>query len=120
MKVWIDQDLCTADGLCEEIAPDVFVMDLEGLTDGTFPPQPAKLGPLATGVPKLVSMLHAPQDLPPNRESADEAGPGTAHGSCARGAESGLGRCGQVASTHEVVISTCSWSKPISAQPTTQ
>ena len=24
MKVWIDQDLCTGDGLCEEIAPDVF------------------------------------------------------------------------------------------------
>lgn len=26
MKVWIDQDLCTGDGLCEEIAPDVFVL----------------------------------------------------------------------------------------------
>lgn len=24
MKVWIDQHLCTGDGLCEEIAPDVF------------------------------------------------------------------------------------------------
>jgi ferredoxin len=24
MKVWIDQDLCTGDGLCEEIAPAVF------------------------------------------------------------------------------------------------
>ncbi len=22
MKVWIDQDLCTGDGLCEEIAPE--------------------------------------------------------------------------------------------------
>ncbi|MSX78283.1 MAG: ferredoxin, partial [Actinobacteria bacterium] len=21
MKVWIDQDLCTGDGLCEEISP---------------------------------------------------------------------------------------------------
>ena len=29
MKVWIDQDLCTGDGLCAEIAPDVFIM-LEG------------------------------------------------------------------------------------------
>lgn len=27
MKVWIDQDLCTGDGLCAEIAPDVFVME---------------------------------------------------------------------------------------------
>ena len=32
MKVWIDQDLFTGDGLCEEIAPDVFV----GLDDGLF------------------------------------------------------------------------------------
>ncbi|MBU1226906.1 MAG: ferredoxin [Actinobacteria bacterium] len=31
MKVWIDQDLCTGDGLCEEIAPDVFVMMDDGL-----------------------------------------------------------------------------------------
>ncbi|KGA12963.1 MAG: hypothetical protein GM46_0150, partial [actinobacterium acAcidi] len=23
MKVWIDQDLCTGDGLCEEISPNV-------------------------------------------------------------------------------------------------
>ncbi len=26
MKVWIDQDLCTGDGICEEIAPAVFTM----------------------------------------------------------------------------------------------
>jgi|TARA_R110000751_G_scaffold38234_2_gene91983 ferredoxin len=32
MKVWIDQDLCTGDGLCEEIAPDVFF----GMDDGLF------------------------------------------------------------------------------------
>ena len=31
MKVWIDQDLCTGDGLCAEIAPDVFVMRDDGL-----------------------------------------------------------------------------------------
>lgn len=31
MKVWIDQDLCTGDALCEEIAPDVFVMLDDGL-----------------------------------------------------------------------------------------
>jgi ferredoxin len=31
MKVWIDQDLCTGDGLCAEIAPDVFVMQNDGL-----------------------------------------------------------------------------------------
>ncbi len=32
MRVWIDQDLCTGDGLCEEIAPDVFF----GADDGLY------------------------------------------------------------------------------------
>lgn len=31
MRVWIDQDLCTGDGLCAEIAPDVFMMHTDGL-----------------------------------------------------------------------------------------
>ena len=31
MRVWIDQDLCTGDGLCAEIAPDVFIMLEDGL-----------------------------------------------------------------------------------------
>jgi len=31
VTVWIDQDLCTGDGLCEEIAPDVFTLLDDGL-----------------------------------------------------------------------------------------
>ncbi|MGH9082074.1 MAG: ferredoxin [Acidimicrobiales bacterium] len=31
MKVWIDQDLCTGDGLCEDICPQVFVLLDDGL-----------------------------------------------------------------------------------------
>ncbi len=31
MKVWIDQDLCTGDGLCEEISPAVFALLDDGL-----------------------------------------------------------------------------------------
>ncbi|MHB8190051.1 MAG: ferredoxin [Ferrimicrobium sp.] len=31
MKVWIDQDLCTGDGLCEEICPPVFTLLDDGL-----------------------------------------------------------------------------------------
>lgn len=31
LMVWIDQDLCTGDGLCEEIAPDVFTLLDDGL-----------------------------------------------------------------------------------------
>lgn len=30
-KVWIDQDLCTGDGLCAEIAPDIFKMGDDNL-----------------------------------------------------------------------------------------
>lgn len=31
MMVWIDQDLCTGDGICEEITPDVFTARDDGL-----------------------------------------------------------------------------------------
>jgi hypothetical protein len=32
MKVWIEQDLCTGDGLCEEVAPAVFMLLDDGLS----------------------------------------------------------------------------------------
>ncbi|MFZ0173768.1 MAG: ferredoxin [Acidimicrobiales bacterium] len=32
MQVWIDQELCTGDGLCEEICPPVFVLFEDGLS----------------------------------------------------------------------------------------
>jgi ferredoxin len=31
LTVWIDQDLCTGDGLCVQYARNVFEMDLDGL-----------------------------------------------------------------------------------------
>lgn len=31
LEVWIDQDLCTGDGLCAQYARDVFELDLDGL-----------------------------------------------------------------------------------------
>ncbi|WP_052489749.1 ferredoxin [Streptomyces sp. 150FB] len=31
MEVWIDQDLCTGDGICAQYAPDVFELDIDGL-----------------------------------------------------------------------------------------
>ena len=31
MKVWIEQDLCTGDGICAEICPDIFEMADDGL-----------------------------------------------------------------------------------------
>ena len=27
MRVWIDQDLCVGNGICEELCPDVFYLD---------------------------------------------------------------------------------------------
>ena len=41
MKVWIDQALCTGDGLCEEICPQVFTLLDNGIAyvkdaDGVF------------------------------------------------------------------------------------
>jgi ferredoxin len=31
MHVWIDQDLCTGDGLCEDHCPDVFTLLEDGI-----------------------------------------------------------------------------------------
>jgi ferredoxin len=31
LRVWVDQDLCTGDGLCAQYAPDVFEFDIDGL-----------------------------------------------------------------------------------------
>ncbi|HLB66576.1 MAG TPA: ferredoxin [Candidatus Saccharimonadales bacterium] len=48
-RVWIDQDLCTGDGLCEEIVPDIFtilddglayVKDKRGVFDNSVPERP--------------------------------------------------------------------------------
>lgn len=40
MRVWIDQDLCTGDGLCTEICPELFAMADDGLAyvrEATWP-----------------------------------------------------------------------------------
>lgn len=31
LQVWIDQNLCTGDGLCVQYAPEVFEIDVDGL-----------------------------------------------------------------------------------------
>jgi ferredoxin len=54
MKVWIDQDLCTGDGLCEEIAPDVFTLLDDGLAyvrEGAKVYATAKGNPQGAGQP---------------------------------------------------------------------
>ena len=37
MRVWVDQDLCVGNGICEELCPDVFLVvdgDLAYVRDG--------------------------------------------------------------------------------------
>ena len=52
MKVWIDQDLCTGDGICVEIAPDVFALLDDGLAyvidDGKVLSEPGGVKALAS------------------------------------------------------------------------
>ena len=31
LEVWIDQDLCTGDGICAQYVPEVFELDIDGL-----------------------------------------------------------------------------------------
>ena len=31
LRVWVDQDLCTGDGLCVQYAPEIFEFDVDGL-----------------------------------------------------------------------------------------
>ena len=50
LKVWIDQDLCTGDGLCAEIAPAIFEMADDGLAHVKEEHWPTMYGP--DGAPK--------------------------------------------------------------------
>ena len=68
MKVWIDQDLCTGDGLCEEIAPDVFTLLDDGLAyvveDGNVMSDPGGAEALAaTGSQRQPAQLGRHRDL---------------------------------------------------------
>lgn len=67
MKVWIDQDLCTGDGLCEEICPQVFTLLDDGLAyvrdDGRVLNDPAGSEGVASVPPDLEDAV---------REAAEE------------------------------------------------
>ena len=49
MRVWIDQDLCTGDGICAEIAPQIFEMDDDGLAYGKEREWSNRFGPSGSG-----------------------------------------------------------------------
>jgi ferredoxin len=57
MRVWVDQDRCTGDGLCVQYAPEVFEFDIDGLAyvkdpDGNLLTDPGA----RTGVPEQLRL----------------------------------------------------------------
>ena len=56
MKVWIDQDLCTGDGICAEICPPIFEMHDDGLAYVKEADWPTMYGP--DGSPKKAEPVY--------------------------------------------------------------
>ncbi|ONK15598.1 ferredoxin [Streptomyces sp. MP131-18] len=48
LEVWIDQDLCTGDGICAQYAPEVFELDIDGLAYVKPPVPPGEEADLLT------------------------------------------------------------------------
>jgi ferredoxin len=48
LEVWIDQDLCTGDGICAQYAPEVFELDIDGLAYVKPPAPPGEEAELLT------------------------------------------------------------------------
>jgi ferredoxin len=65
-KVWIDQDLCTGDGICAEIAPKVFEMHEDGLAYVKQVGWPNRFGPSGTGPEPALKMGEGLADVPEN------------------------------------------------------
>ena len=56
MRVWIDQDLCTGDGICTEIAPALFEMDDDGLAYVKEAAWPNRFGASGAGTEPALRM----------------------------------------------------------------
>jgi ferredoxin len=69
MRVWIDQDLCTGDGLCTDHAPEVFTLLEDGIAyvkqTGRVLNDPGGSGSLAVVPTRLTkNVVHAAEDCP--------------------------------------------------------
>ena len=69
VKVWIDQDLCTGDGLCAEICPEVFIMRSDGLAyvqegDHIFEDPGGALGLANFGEEHLEAVIESAEECP--------------------------------------------------------
>ena len=69
MKVWIDQDLCTGDGQCADICPDVFFLHDDGRAYLSYVRHVGKSGYGPDGAPELRSS-EGVADVPPSLEDA--------------------------------------------------
>jgi ferredoxin len=69
VRVWIDQDLCTGDGLCTDHAPEVFTLLEDGIAyvkdHGRVLNDPGGSASLAAVTPTLErNVVHAAEDCP--------------------------------------------------------
>jgi ferredoxin len=64
LKVWIDQDLCTGDGLCAEIAPAIFEMHDDGLAYVKEESWPSIMGPTGAGAEPALQMAAGTAQVP--------------------------------------------------------
>ena len=64
MRVWIDQDLCTGDGICAEIAPALFDMDDDGLAYVKEREWPNRFGPTGVGAQPALRMAEGTAAVP--------------------------------------------------------
>jgi ferredoxin len=69
VKVWIDQDLCTGDGLCTDHCPEVFVLLEDGIAyvkegDRVLNDPGMAEGIAAVPAPLALPVVHAAEDCP--------------------------------------------------------
>jgi ferredoxin len=69
MRVWIDQDLCTGDGLCEDHCPEVFTLLEDGIAyvkeHGLALNDPGQWDSLAhVPLARQVAVINAAEDCP--------------------------------------------------------
>ena len=67
LEVWIDQDLCTGDGLCAQYAADVFELDIDGLAyvkDGAGELQNASAARVAVPADLVLNVIDSAKECP--------------------------------------------------------
>ncbi len=85
LRVWVDQELCTGDGLCVQYAPEVFEFDVDGLAyvkadDGELRTDPGSRVPVPASL--RLDVIDAAKECPGDcihvlraRDDVEIAGP---------------------------------------------